>query len=138
MAELANLARPVVRRCARFHPDQTRRQLGKERPNLLPTHRATQRHHPCPINSMDLKHCLGQIQPNRCNLFHGWLPSVGVVDNPTLARECRGAIRHQAPTARLRARLGHFFVLLGSRMVGISSRFASTRIDGKAGRRRAR
>src|SRR6266566_8883851 len=34
MAELGDLARPVVRRRTRLHPNQARRQLGKERQNL--------------------------------------------------------------------------------------------------------
>jgi hypothetical protein len=52
------------------------------------------------INSMHPEHGFGQIQPNRCNLLHGWLPSVGVVDNPTLAHRCReGAIPPSSPWA---------------------------------------
>ena len=30
---------------------------------------------------MDLKNVLGQIQPNRCNLAHGWLPLMVMFDN---------------------------------------------------------
>jgi hypothetical protein len=93
MAELADLAPPIMRRRARLDPDQARRQLGEERQDPRTAQPATERHRPNFINSMHLKDCLGQIQPDRCNLFHGWLPSVGVVRNPTLAHRCReGAI----------------------------------------------
>src|SRR6266436_6345028 len=98
VAQLGDLARPIMRRRTRLHPDQTGRQLGKERQNLPATHRTTEGHHARSINPVHLKHCFGQIQPDRCNLFHGWLPSVGVVDNPTLAHRCReGAIHPIKP-----------------------------------------
>ena len=69
MAQLGDLPGAVMRRRARLHPDQAGRQLGKERQNLPPTHRATQRHCPQCINSMHLKHRFGRIQPHRCNLL---------------------------------------------------------------------
>jgi len=100
MAELGDLARPVMRRHAPLHPDQAARHFGKERQSLPMAHRATQRH--CPIASTlcTLKHGFGQIQPDRCNLLRGWLPSVGVVDNPTLAHRRReGAITPSSPWA---------------------------------------
>jgi hypothetical protein len=97
MAELGDLARPVMRRRAPLHPDQAARHFGKERRNLPPAHRATQRHCPIASTPCTLKHGFGQIQPNRCNLLRGWLPSVGVVDNPILAHRCReGPSPHQA------------------------------------------
>jgi hypothetical protein len=39
------------------------------------------RHLPaCFIDAVNLKNALGQIQPNRCNLAHGWLPLMVTLD----------------------------------------------------------
>jgi hypothetical protein len=61
VTQLGDLARPIVRRRARLHPDQAWRQLGKERQNLPSPHRATERYHSRCINPVHLKDCFGQI-----------------------------------------------------------------------------
>src|SRR3974377_2315962 len=59
---------------------------ARDAPQPLPRDRP---HAPPPSRGQALKHVLGQIQTDHCNLFHGWLPSVGVVENPTVAHRCR-------------------------------------------------
>src|SRR4029077_4628194 len=92
--QLAQLAPPIVGRGACLHSHQARWQLGKPRQHLRAPQRATHHNRSRAIDRMHLKHLLGQIQTDRCNLFHGWLPPVGVFENPTLAHRRRKGASH--------------------------------------------
>ena len=74
--ECRELARPVMRRGAGLHADQTAPQPGEERHHLPTPQRLAQHHLACCIHCVDLKHLLGQIETDRGNLTHGWLPSL--------------------------------------------------------------
>ena len=67
MAELREFARPVVRRAAGFHADQTRRLLGEEIQHLTAPQLTLHQRVASGIDAVDLKHGLGQIQPARSN-----------------------------------------------------------------------
>src|SRR5438445_8495808 len=41
------------------------------------------------FRSMYLEYLLSQIQLDRCNLLHGWLPSVGVAENQLWHNRCQ-------------------------------------------------
>src|SRR5215510_14732676 len=74
MAKRAQLPPPVVRRRARLHANQTWRQSTEERQNLrTPKLLAQNRRSPC-IDPVHLKNMLRQVQSDRSNLAHGWLP----------------------------------------------------------------
>ena len=74
MAELDQLARPVMRRATRLHADQARRQLGKKWQHLRPSKRLADHNLAGRINAVDLKNVLGQVEADRGNLHSGWLP----------------------------------------------------------------
>jgi hypothetical protein len=78
MAQRRQLARPVMRRRTSFHADQARRQPGEEGEQLttskLPAHHDALGF----VDAVHLKDVLGQVQPDRCNLLHGWLPKLVV------------------------------------------------------------
>jgi len=74
MAELDQLARPVMRRAARLDADQARRQFGKKWQHLRPPKRLANCNLAGRINAVDLKNALGQIEADRDNLHGGWLP----------------------------------------------------------------
>src|SRR5204862_1387389 len=72
----------VMRRAARLQPDQAARQLA-EKPHHLRTLQLPAHHHrPTPVNPVHLKNPLGNVQPDRRNLFHGWSPLL-VLHSPT-------------------------------------------------------
>jgi len=82
-------ARPVVRATARFHADQTRRQLGEEHRHLLAPQLLAQHHFAALVHSVHLKDILRQINANRRNL-HADAPLCSVVaDTSTVAHRCR-------------------------------------------------
>jgi hypothetical protein len=64
-----------------LHADQTRRQAGKEGEDLTTPKPFAQHDSICFIDAVHLKDVLGQIQPNRCNLLHGWLPFLVIFDD---------------------------------------------------------
>jgi hypothetical protein len=98
MPELGDLAPPIMRGRTRLDPDQARRQFGEERQYLLATQRPAHHHCPRRIDPVHLEDLLGQIQPDRCNLCHGWLPFVGVVDDQLWHTRCHeGAIHPIKP-----------------------------------------
>jgi hypothetical protein len=70
----SELARPVVRRCTRFQPNQTARNLAEERQNLRTPKLLAQNRRSLCIDSVHLKNMLRQVQSDRRNLAHGWLP----------------------------------------------------------------
>jgi hypothetical protein len=76
VTELRQLARPIVCRGAGLHADETRRQRFEERqhlaaPKLLPNNDLLGR-----VDPVDLKHVLGDIQPDRGNLHLDGSPHV--------------------------------------------------------------
>ena len=73
MAEFDQLARPVMRRAARLHANQTSGQLGKKWQHLRPPKRLTNNDLTGRINAVDLKNVLGQVEADRGNLHSGWL-----------------------------------------------------------------
>src|SRR5436309_1597704 len=80
MPKRAQLARPVMPRGTGFQPDQAGRNAAEERqhlsaPQSLPQNRPTRG-----INPVNLKNVLAQVQSDRRNLAHGWLPVPG--DSP--------------------------------------------------------
>ncbi len=81
MAKRPQLARPVMRRRTGLHADQTRPQAGKEPEHLTAPKPSTHHHAVNLIDAVDLKDVLGQIQPNRCNHTHGWLPLMVTFDD---------------------------------------------------------
>src|SRR5215472_3464765 len=78
VAQRAQLARPVVRRRTRFQPDHTARQSTEERQNLRTPKLLAQNRRSLCINPVHLKNMLRQVQSDRRNLAHGWLPFAAV------------------------------------------------------------
>src|SRR5262249_49128340 len=74
MAKRAQLPRPVVRRRARLQANQTWRQSTEERQNLRTPKLLAQNRRSLRINPVQLKNMLRQVQSDRSNLAHGWLP----------------------------------------------------------------
>src|SRR5262249_22786706 len=68
------LPRPVVRRRARLQANQTWRQSTEERQNLRTPKLLAQNRPSLCINPVHLKNMLRQVQSDRSNLAHGWLP----------------------------------------------------------------
>src|SRR5262249_26579078 len=74
----AQLARPVVRRRACLQANQTWRQSTEERQNLRTPKLLAQNRRSLCINPVHLKNMLRQVQSDRSNLAHGWLPFAAV------------------------------------------------------------
>jgi hypothetical protein len=74
MAELYQLARPVMRRAACFDTNQARRQFGEKRQHLRSSKQLANYHLAGCVNTVDLKNALGQVETDRGNLHGGWLP----------------------------------------------------------------
>ena len=77
-----------MRCAARFHTNQTARQLGEKRHHLPALELATQNHRSGGVHAVHLKNPLGQIQPDRRNLPYGWSP---------LCRSCMPKLGTQMP-----------------------------------------
>src|SRR5262245_43027988 len=78
VAKRAQLPPPVVRRRARLQANQTGRQLTEERQNLRTPKLLAQNRRSLCINPVHLKNMLRQVQSDRSNLAHGWLPFAAV------------------------------------------------------------
>src|SRR5215472_15736974 len=74
----AQLSRPVVRRRARLQANQTWRQLTEERQNLRTPKLLAQNRRSLCIDPVHLKNMLRQVQSDRSNLTHRWLPFAAV------------------------------------------------------------
>src|SRR5262245_25988041 len=74
MPKRAQLPPPVVRRRAGLQANQTGRQSTEERQNLRTPNLLAQNRRSLCIDPMHLKNMLRQVQPDRSNLAHGWLP----------------------------------------------------------------
>src|SRR5262249_15472124 len=70
--------RPVVRRRARLQANQTGRQSTEERQNLRTPKLLAQNRRSLGIDPVHLKNMLRQVQSDRSNLAHGWLPFAAV------------------------------------------------------------
>jgi hypothetical protein len=81
MAQLDQLAGPVMRRRASFHANQTWPQVGKKPNNLIAPQSFSYDCRTGRIHAMDLENVLGQVQTNCCNLAHGWLPLLVIFDD---------------------------------------------------------
>jgi hypothetical protein len=64
-----------------LNANQTAWQAGKECEHLAAAHSLAQDRRARRIDAMDLKDVLGEIQPNHCNLPHGWLPFLVIFDD---------------------------------------------------------
>src|ERR1700747_3764 len=74
VAKRAPLPRPVVRRRARLQANQTGRQSTEEPQNLRTPKLLAQNRRSLCIDPVPLKNMLRQVQSDRSNLAHGWLP----------------------------------------------------------------
>ena len=72
--ERTDLTRPVVRRGTSLDPDQASGQTGKEAQDLAAPQRLAHHDLARAIDCVHLKHLLSQIEADRGNLAHGWLP----------------------------------------------------------------
>src|SRR6202521_5360686 len=107
MAELADLAIPVVCAGAGFHADLARLELGKKLEHALASERLAQRHLAAPIYSVQIENLLCDVHPDSCNLHSGpsrssfsmvTLPSLGSYE----AVEHRLGPSHHSPRASRR------------------------------------
>src|SRR5262249_41941303 len=78
VAKRAQLPPPVVRRRARLQANSTGRQSTEERQNLRTPKLLAQNRRSLRINPVHLKNMLRQVQSDRSNLAHGWLPFAAV------------------------------------------------------------
>ncbi len=68
MPELYQLARPMVGRRARLHPDEARRELSEERDHLLTAKLPDENDLTLMIYRVNLEEVLGQINADGANL----------------------------------------------------------------------
>src|ERR1700756_3133010 len=78
VAKRAQLPPRVVRRRARLQANQTGRQSTEERQNLRTPKLLAQNRRSLCIDPVHLKNMLRQVQSDRGNLAHGWLPFAAV------------------------------------------------------------
>lgn len=71
VAERGNLARPMVSRGARFHPNQAGTQRFEEAQNLTSS-KLLAGDPAGTVKAVDLEDGLGEVEPNRGNLHGGW------------------------------------------------------------------
>src|SRR5262249_5696212 len=98
-------APPVVRRRTRFQPDHTARQSTEERQNLRTPKLLAQNRRSLCINPVHLKNMLRQVQSDRRNLAHGWLPFAAVSIRQQFGTQMpqRGHPPHHSITSSARA-----------------------------------
>src|SRR4029079_15478829 len=77
MPKLAQHACPVMRRAARLHADQCRREPAKRLLHAGALHRAPQHHLPSRVAAVHFEYVLGDVEPNHDSLFHGRSPFTG-------------------------------------------------------------
>src|SRR5262249_45529800 len=103
VAKRAQFPCPVVRRRARLQANQTGRQSTEERQNLRTPKLLAQNRRSLCIDPVHLKIMLRQVQSDRSNLAHGWLP-FAADSHSSLALRCRkGAIHPIIRSPRQRA-----------------------------------
>ena len=89
VAELGQLARPVMRRAARLHADKARRELGEEGEDLGPAQRPAHDHLALIVDAVDLEHVLRQIEADGANHVSWTVPVDGGLNDRILAHRCR-------------------------------------------------
>src|SRR5262249_34499180 len=82
MAELLELARPVVTAAARLQPDLRRSKLLQEAHQLPAPQLAFQHRLIRLVDTVQLEHALRRVDPDPCYLRHGRLPRIGSLTNP--------------------------------------------------------
>ena len=70
MAQLRQLARPIMRRGTRLHANKARPQFGKKLKNLRSTNTPADYHRAICIDAVNLKHRFRNIDSDRANLAH--------------------------------------------------------------------
>ena len=101
VAEGRDLAGPVMRRRAGFHPDQARLQLAEEIQNCAASQLLLQQNRTIGVNAMKLKDGLGEIDPECCNLHvDGSFPLL-VCDSTRLAHRDAVGVEPSTPSGEL-------------------------------------
>jgi len=102
MAQLADLAAPVVRAAAGFHRNDAARHLAKERQHLIPPQLLAQHRLARLVSLVDLKHILRQVEPDSGDLRHAplWL----LADPPWHIEAIGGAVTSSGPQERQNSR----------------------------------
>src|SRR6516165_3252863 len=129
VAKRAQLPPPVVRRRARLQANQTGRQSTEERQNLRTPKLLAQNRRSLCIDPVHLKNMLRQVQSDRSNLAHGWLPfaadSITAVWHSDAAR---GPSTHHSNTSSARPDTGSGTVI-PSALAVLRLRNSSTLVD---------
>ena len=71
----------MMRRAARLDPDEAGWELLEECQHLRASERLADDGLARGVHAMDLKHMLGQVQADRCNVHGGWLRCSGLPDS---------------------------------------------------------
>jgi hypothetical protein len=103
MAQLADLAPPEMCAAAGFHRDNARRKLAEKLQNLYSTLLLAQDRSTSAVGSMNLKHILRQIEPDRSNLRHDRSPLWILADPPWHIDAVGGAVTSSEPIRCRRA-----------------------------------
>jgi hypothetical protein len=76
IAELHDLASPVMSAAAGFYPDKAGRLLREDAKHLATSQPTVDYRRAITIRTMNLENMLGQILPDGANLLHGTIPSI--------------------------------------------------------------
>lgn len=97
MAELRQLAPPVMRGRAGFHADQAGRELSEEGQDLSPAQRPTHEDLALRIDAVDSEDVLRQIKADGANLWHGRLLSMRSTTSSWHSNAVAGAVHSIRP-----------------------------------------
>lgn len=97
MPDLPDLAPPEMGATAGFHRDDAGRQLSKECQNLVSSQLLAQHRPARSVGTVDLKHILRQIEPDRDNLRHDRSPLWILADPPWHTDAVGGAVTPSKP-----------------------------------------
>src|ERR1700722_4722086 len=94
MAEVRDLARPIVSTTACLHANQTWRQFFEEAQHFAATQFPIEQGRACNIGTVNLENVFGQIEPDGANILHGTVPPLWRSSNDhVLALDAVGAGR---------------------------------------------
>src|SRR6202451_1140380 len=94
MAEVRDLARPIVSATACLHANQTGRQFFEEAQHFAATQFPIEQGRACNIGTVNLENVFGQIEPDGANILHGTVPPLWRSSNDhALALDAVGAGR---------------------------------------------
>ena len=93
-----------------LHADRARAQAREEQEHLRPADLSSDDNSSCGINRVNLEHVPGQIEADRDNLVHGWLPSWVSVTAPNVAHCDAGSGSHPLHQWRRNGSLRRKFV----------------------------